>query len=300
MGLIPAHAGKTRRDRARPHGDGAHPRSRGENRALSRPAPSVKGSSPLTRGKHQNSGRRRRRMGLIPAHAGKTATAGLRTRLPRAHPRSRGENVRAVDPFDFTAGSSPLTRGKRSRRVAMQKRQRLIPAHAGKTCRRCTRRRDDEAHPRSRGENELELTSRTSWKGSSPLTRGKPRSERRGYRQGGLIPAHAGKTHRVCPLMHCMRAHPRSRGENMDDRPQKPQGRGSSPLTRGKRPPGKKRRHERGLIPAHAGKTGCGALRTSERRAHPRSRGENCSMSKTNADLAGSSPLTRGKRQGRH
>ena len=51
--LIPAHAGKTSpccRPRRR---SGAHPRSRGENGRATRPVVPSRGSSPLTRGKHQ-------------------------------------------------------------------------------------------------------------------------------------------------------------------------------------------------------------------------------------------------------
>ena len=72
--------------------------------------------------------------------------------------------------------------------------------------------------------------------GSSPLTRGKQIGEVGGGFDGGLIPAHAGKT------LKCGFAESR--------------GGGSSPLTRGKQ-----QRPDRGsiatrLIPAHAGKTG--------------------------------------------
>ena len=49
------------------------------------------------------------------------------------------------------------------------------------------------------------------------------------------------------------------------------------------------------LIPAHAGKTGRRALRSSPQSAHPRSRGENVAHRRTDSSSAGSSPLTRGK-----
>ena len=51
-GLIPAHAGKTRRGGYQTRDDAAHPRSRGENLLLVLPSGSIQGSSPLTRGKH--------------------------------------------------------------------------------------------------------------------------------------------------------------------------------------------------------------------------------------------------------
>ncbi|ERH21014.1 hypothetical protein HMPREF1980_02430 [Actinomyces sp. oral taxon 172 str. F0311] len=70
--------------------------------------------------------------------------------------------------------------------------------------------------------------------GSSPLTRGKLTQLDLQIEQIGLIPAHAGKTDR-CPLARRVRpAHPRSRGENINDALQALLDEGSSPLTRGK------------------------------------------------------------------
>ena len=92
MRLIPAHAGKTRRNarsgRVRP----AHPRSRGENAVAAGRAAAADGSSPLTRGKLETPGEWQYTTGLIPAHAGKTLAVPLVETIQRAHPRSRGEN----------------------------------------------------------------------------------------------------------------------------------------------------------------------------------------------------------------
>ena len=131
--LIPAHAGKTRcppgRDRACP----AHPRSRGENGSACSMISVRSGSSPLTRGKRAHAAHGRRRMGLIPAHAGKTRPCCSRTPPYGAHPRSRGENLGRV-------GRVLPVRG-------------LIPAHAGKTSCTSPSPYEASAHPRSRGEN---------------------------------------------------------------------------------------------------------------------------------------------------
>ena len=70
--LIPAHAGKTLRQTMEAQLNAAHPRSRGENRMGGRCVWRSTGSSPLTRGKHGVSARRRVELRLIPAHAGKT------------------------------------------------------------------------------------------------------------------------------------------------------------------------------------------------------------------------------------
>ena len=135
--------------------------------------------------------------------------------------------------------------------------------------------------------------------GSSPLTRGKPFLGLLGDRDGGLIPAHAGKTV-PCVAATChLRAHPRSRGENSRTTRRAICQRGSSPLTRGKRPRAKRTRSVSGLIPAHAGKTRWRGHRLPWSAAHPRSRGENARTDPARTPKPGSSPLTRGKRRGR-
>ena len=73
------------------------------------------------------------------------------------------------------AGSSPLTRGKLVTWVTNNYRQRLIPAHAGKTAADLVVADESAAHPRSRGENLPIMVSVPASEGSSPLTRGKLR-----------------------------------------------------------------------------------------------------------------------------
>ena len=53
-----------------------------------------------------------RHLGLIPAHAGKTAEEHVAGQGEQAHPRSRVENVPETNQTTEQAGSSPLTRGK--------------------------------------------------------------------------------------------------------------------------------------------------------------------------------------------
>ena len=253
------------------------------------------GSSPLTRGKPwaRRSGQTGPR--LIPAHAGKTIKAGTVAAIEAAHPHSRGENVVLRQLSGVTAGSSPLTRGKLGCASFRYKTSGLIPAHAGKTDAGCNRHRDAGAHPRSRGENDGTCRSGSLRMGSSPLTRGKHRSTSAITSSMGLIPAHAGKTHRSASLVPGIRAHPRSRGENAAAWTDEVAATGSSPLTRGKRRGDCDSSAGARLIPAHAGKTvgKCGDLVPLA--AHPRSRGENDGRLVGVRRDAGSSPLTRGK-----
>ncbi|EDN80078.1 hypothetical protein ACTODO_00514 [Schaalia dentiphila ATCC 17982] len=152
-------------------------------------------------------------------------------------------------------GSSPLTRGKPASQFTTPPTCRLIPAHAGKTGTHWGESSGPRAHPRSRGENGPGMPSISRPPGSSPLTRGKRARSPTGSRSKGLIPAHAGKTAEVCAGALPGPAHPRSRGENLEDSLDSAGGLGSSPLTRGKptRMPGELSRWR--LIPAHAGKT---------------------------------------------
>ena len=172
-------------------------------------------------------------------------------------------------------GSSPLTRGKPLAYKRKHVKHGLIPAHAGKTPTRGTVLGPLGAHPRSRGENRLFGLSRALAGGSSPLTRGKLHIKTGGRWARGLIPAHAGKTGTGRARPRVAGAHPRSRGENDVTRDVALYRLGSSPLTRGKPPDGGRAHHQRGLIPAHAGKTPCLGNCANQGGAHPRSRGEN-------------------------
>ena len=192
---------------------------------------------------------------LIPAHAGKTSSPFVRQAVPRAHPRSRGENSAPGCGRRYRRGSSPLTRGKRARSPLLVVPPRLIPAHAGKTHCKDSYPWCAAAHPRSRGENGTHARGPLSVEGSSPLTRGKPYQIGRGPSVTRLIPAHAGKTTCITSWVCLCWAHPRSRGENCCHSVNWKLRDGSSPLTRGKHGGRRPDRTARRLIPAHAGKT---------------------------------------------
>ena len=258
------------------------------------------GSSPLTRGKLRRRVQFVASAGLIPAHAGKTSRRRSAPVASRAHPRSRGENRPRRLPRPCRSGSSPLTRGKPRRRYRPSEHRGLIPAHAGKTGRTRQWPFPSTAHPRSRGENAPDELEADFVRGSSPLTRGKPLSPRSSSKSWGLIPAHAGKTQARARLNQLRKAHPRSRGENHVGHERRWPGRGSSPLTRGKRGCQSWLGIFHGLIPAHAGKTRRPRDRVSRYAAHPRSRGENEIQPHLSEIDGGSSPLTRGKRRRIH
>ena len=173
----------------------------------------------------------------------------------RAHPHSRGENVRIRLSRSSGPGSSPLTRGKRNVSFAKPFRKGLIPTHAGKTVGSVGVDSSASAHPHSRGENITYTPAGVRIRGSSPLTRGKPPDRPAALALCGLIPTHAGKTGAGAGCASAFGAHPHSRGENFAEAGISTSIRGSSPLTRGKPPTVRTGCTQGGLIPTHAGKT---------------------------------------------
>ena len=194
--------------------------------------------SPLTRGKLTLTHSLPLPHWLIPAHA--------------------GENVHDARLEGDGRGLSPLTRGKPGRTPVRSTPAGLIPAHAGKTNSAGLYPISLPAHPSSRGENSYEASVTFPRPGSSPLTRGKPRSTLSASRAQRLIPAHSGKTRWSAPKHPPNSAHPRSRGENGAARTRSAISVGSSPLTRGKRRACAACVSVGRLIPAHAGKTRAG------------------------------------------
>ena len=96
LGLIPAHAGSTRRCAWQGGGSAAHPRSRGEHTRRAWVPPIWWGSSPLTRGALACDYTYLVGPRLIPAHAGSTSPTSPISPGVRAHPRSRGEHLSLV------------------------------------------------------------------------------------------------------------------------------------------------------------------------------------------------------------
>jgi len=253
--LIPARAGRTWATRARRASCGAHPRSRGADANVWAGYLIFGGSSPLARGGLLGAGRGRQGRGLIPARAGRTPAATHRRPRPSAHPRSRGaDQLHHVLPHGGR-GSSPLARGGRHDAGRVCAELGLIPARAGRTPPQPQRPHPPQAHPRSRGADSGGTSTGGAEPGSSPLARGGPGGHRRQGSDGRLIPARAGRTFTDENGWAQGAAHPRSRGADEDGSRDTSLVTGSSPLARGGRMPLNRRTHERGLIPARAGRT---------------------------------------------
>ena len=89
-GIIPARAGFTRSPPSWAADARDHPRSRGVYRFAPAAAMTADGSSPLARGLHHTGTSPKRQIGIIPARAGFTQTAGSPGDRTQDHPRSRG------------------------------------------------------------------------------------------------------------------------------------------------------------------------------------------------------------------
>ena len=91
------------------------------------------GSSPLTRGAHEQWNARIDALGLIPAYAGSTSSLNVFASSSGAHPRLRGEHRWCPAGWRGSGGSSPLTRGAPDHWPPNAAHSRLIPAYAGST-----------------------------------------------------------------------------------------------------------------------------------------------------------------------
>ena len=257
---------------------GDHPRIRGEHSTCHSTASPSSGSSPHTRGALVDGGRSAGRRGIIPAYAGSTdiiTATGCR-------------------PW----GSSPHTRGARFLSASLRRIPGIIPAYAGSTRLIISTFHSSADHPRIRGEHCPASRKRPRSTGSSPHTRGAHAGGVTEYKAGGIIPAYAGST-------------PAGAGASGLSE-------GSSPHTRGARLWLVQYSSTRRIIPAYAGSTGAGRRCAGLRGDHPRIRGEHwpppppvcgppwiipayagstCPGRSSRADMAGSSPHTRGARK---
>ena len=216
--------------------------------------------------------------GLIPARAGNTLQPRHTRINTRAHPRSRGEHCPAPGRLAAVLGSSPLARGTLCRQFRVLVARGLIPARAGNTPELLDIPGTFGAHPRSRGEHEIQDYDGIPLGGSSPLARGTLTAILRACGRVGLIPARAGNTGEKLYSSGVAGAHPRSRGEHIGAVYVSVSVVGSSPLARGTRFIPDALMQSSGLIPARAGNTRLIRSRVSEMRAHPRSRGEHCAF----------------------
>ena len=151
--IIPAHAGQTFVIGARGLGKTDHPRACGANAAAGRIRTLRRGSSPRMRGKQGGRRKLEREIRIIPAHAGQTAPARDATSRSSDHPRACGANGSGQSLSESLLGSSPRMRGKPNPTREMERRTRIIPAHAGQTTFLNKTLANPADHPRACGAN---------------------------------------------------------------------------------------------------------------------------------------------------
>ena len=227
----------------------------GENSNVGMDCWYLEGSSPRVRGKLTTRFEHKRKLGLIPACAGKTLDCTICAPMRGAHPRVCGENSSAHFSSPLSSGSSPRVRGKRYSATPPVPMYGLIPACAGKTRSGLTGLAPSRAHPRVCGENAFAKIAKLVASGSSPRVRGKQPNWLARRNLTRLIPACAGKTQRRYRGSPVSGAHPRVCGENKSMKMAPNPSGGSSPRVRGKLDCEVVCLQLLGLIPACAGKT---------------------------------------------
>ena len=271
-----------------------HPRACGANPFEWVPNLKGSGSSPRMRGKRYGEANGTVTMRIIPAHAGQTMAPASST-IPRPdHPRACGANDVNTFVDDQARGSSPRMRGKPYISALPVRVMRIIPAHAGQTCRLPYNYSSHSDHPRACGANSNSPYWLVSKDGSSPRMRGKRFSLVFLFLTCRIIPAHAGQT--PAPLRSLSRCpdHPRACGANHLVHAFDGLHPGSSPRMRGK--PGRTV-HEAGarrIIPAHAGQTVANQETGEINPDHPRACGANGEFLSDTRVKCGSSPRMRG------
>ena len=173
-GSPPRMRGKRAQPSPAPFWSRITPRACGEN--IPRPLHNlrVQGSPPRMRGKRQRVNLRKHRLGITPAHAGKTTEGSWISTAKRDHPRACGENSAGWCCSMRTAGSPPRMRGKPPPTTGRGYGGGITPAHAGKTECPHQSRRGARDHPRACGENFLATSRCVRRAGSPPRMRGKP------------------------------------------------------------------------------------------------------------------------------
>ena len=191
-------------------------------------------------------------------------------------------------------GSSPRMRGAPFIDGLDNEFDRIIPAHAGSTPRVTRARTASGDHPRACGEHANGIWHRKRVQGSSPRMRGARLSHEKSPLGSRIIPAHAGSTVCHVPLQSTVWDHPRACGEHATGAIAAVDNAGSSPRMRGAPLARVEARHEKGIIPAHAGSTPGPERPWLPFRDHPRACGEHDDLTVPSVYVEGSSPRMRG------
>ena len=192
-----------------------HPRACGEHVRRDADPQNRTGSSPRLRGTLPHRPRRGEFSRFIPAPAGNTSQPRQTEVRGSVHPRACGEHPMCCPRTCTAGGSSPRLRGTPRPRNMSSPMKRFIPAPAGNTRWRRSRRTVGSVHPRACGEHRLPHRVWRGRTGSSPRLRGTPGSRTEQVAVGRFIPAPAGNTPGKDGLLVIPSVHPRACGEHL-------------------------------------------------------------------------------------
>ncbi len=196
-------------------------------------------------------------------------------------PRVRGTGINSFAVPTTILGSSPRVRGTVAVFNALYTAFRIIPACAGNSSGRSTKRGRSRDHPRVCGEQPVRLRCRGTSRGSSPRVRGTVLPLINVWCIDGIIPACAGNSvfQRTCFCWE--RDHPRVCGEQDHSSRLQHNSPGSSPRVRGTDNTYKSKSNLLGIIPACAGNSADTPINYNSWRDHPRVCGEQLSQCST-------------------
>ena len=171
----------------------------------------------------------------------------------------------------------------------------ITPAHAGKRVHPRCQRTEQGDHPRACGEKRGRTTHTAKSRGSPPRMRGKADAMKWARPQKRITPAHAGKSEYTADIGVGIEDHPRACGEKIVALISGGVTLGSPPRMRGKGCTHGASGRNRGITPAHAGKSCLESQSGQPLEDHPRACGEKLSAAPSFRRRPGSPPRMRGK-----
>ena len=145
-------------------------------------------------------------------------------------------------------------RGKVPMESKHRYRDRITPAHAGKSVFHGFCAVEVQDHPRTCGEKDIDVISAAAQVGSPPHMRGKAYYRSKSRDWDGITPAHAGKRRQNGNCKNADWDHPRTCGEKRCRKEKIKNELGSPPHMRGKALSTRYQHDSWGITPAHAGK----------------------------------------------
>ena len=227
------------------------------------------------RGKDGRRQKRKPRVGITPAYAGKSLRGFAKVMALSDHPRICGEKRSGRRYHKLSLGSPPHMRGKVTKKLYGN-----------------DQKRD---HPRICGEKQHTSADKALKAGSPPHMRGKAYSCADFAAHIGITPAYAGKSITKKSKKYKKRDHPRICGEKKVNFRQSHVFWGSPPHMRGKARHGRHGESRCGITPAYAGKRPLAIRAKFNMKDHPRICGEKYLRAVLGNPYQGSPPHMRGK-----